>query len=231
MFPDFNDIDWTCSLSGNECEFVPEGSTSSFSLRFDKGVPPIYTTVGGTPSEDKLELIYTYKSDGSGAVVDNSFASLTGQPAFAIGTPASGVACSFAGGCSYQVSGGAGQAALLAGGIMTIEVCGLPCEYDAANSDATSATCTMPPLATTYSASEYEIVQSAELDIDFTGTGDDMSVLSDGVNTIDSSDSSSSDCVVQADAQSGNTFILDAVRIFFNQIDNKSPFIDGNLKF
>jgi len=55
-----------------------------------------------------------------------------------------------------------------------------------------------------------------------------MSVLNDGVNTKDSLDSTAP-CYAQVSAEEGNTFVIDEVKIFLNNLLSKTPFVDGNL--
>ena len=167
-------------------------------------------------SDDRPIITYRNKVSGAGAVVDTSFSPFTNQPTFSLGSGQAGVTCSYAGGCVYSITGGAGVAASTLNDKVSISVCGQTCEVDHALSDGNDAYCRLSPLATAYSAGEFDIVKSAELDIAFTGTGDDMAVLSDGVNTVDSNDSSSSDCEIRADAKTDYTYSLDAVRVFFN---------------
>ena len=73
----------------------------------------------------------------------------------------SGLVCSFQGGCSYSVTANGLTSALLPGEFEEksnrIEVCGQVCELDVSTSDASQATCTVPPVATSYSASNFEI--------------------------------------------------------------------------
>ena len=53
-------------------------------------------------------------------------------------------------------------------------------------------------------------------------------MLNDGVNTRDSSDSTTA-CYAQVSAKDGNTFIIDEVKIFLNNLLDKTPFINDNL--
>jgi len=59
-----------------------------------------------------------------------------------------------------------------------------------------------------------------------------MAVLSDGLNTVDFDYvySTVSGCTVQADAQDGKSFMLDAVRIFLNELRDTTHYTGDNLK-
>lgn len=82
------------------------------------------------------------------------------------------------------------MSAALQSGLLTIDVCDMPCTYRPTESDADKVTCRLPPLASIYSHGRYEIAESSELDVTFTGTGsaESMAVLSDGLNTVDYDD-------------------------------------------
>ena len=88
----------------------------------------------------------------------------------------------------------------------------------------------MPPLATSYSANEYDIALPKDLMVSWTGTGLDLSALNDGVNTKDSEDNSSSNCYAEVTARDGFTFVVDQVKLFINNMSDKSPYTGGNLK-
>ena len=122
------------------------------------------------------------------------------------------------------------MAAAVQSGLLSINVCGMPCHQRPTESNADIVTWRVPYLANVFSNRMYDIVESSELDVTFEGTADDMTVLSDGLNTVDSVDSTESGCTVQANAGAGKTFMLDAVRIFFNQIQDRTPYTDGNLE-
>ena len=111
-----------------------------------------------------------------------------------------------------------------------ITVCGNKCELDLEQSFGSQATCTLPPLATSYSANEFDIALSKALEVTWSGTGLDLSALNDGVNTRDSEDNSSSNCYAEVNAREGFTFAIDQVKVFLNNLLDKSPYASGNLK-
>ena len=124
------------------------------------------------------------------------------------------------------------MSAAMESGLLSINVCDMPCIYSPTESDADDVTCRLPPLASIYSHGRYEIAETGELEVAFKGTGtaENMAMLSDGLNTVDYYDSTESGCTVQADAKDGKSFMLDAVRVFFNELQDRTPYTDGNLK-
>jgi hypothetical protein len=86
----------------------------------------------------------------------------------------SGVQCSFAGGCTFEVAASGLAASLKADDQNKITICGETCVFQEALSDDTKATCTLPPLKTTYSASNYGLMNSGVLTpSDFTASNTD----------------------------------------------------------
>lgn len=108
-------------------------------------------------------------------------------------------------------------------------VCDNKCELDVDASSGSSAVCSLPALATTYSAANFDLARPSELSVTWTGTGSMLSALNDGINIQDSQDSTASGCFAQVDARAGYTFALDEVKIFLNDLNDKAPFTDGNL--
>ena len=88
----------------------------------------------------------------------------------------------------------------------------------------------LPPLATIYSVEAYDIVRPKEIEVEWTGTGLDLNKLTDGVNTQDSEDNSSSGCFAEVTAKEGFTFAIEEVKIFLNDLISKEAYTDGNLK-
>ena len=75
----------------------------------------------------------------------------------------SGLTSSFAGGLSYTIAKANVYASLLEAG-NRITVCGNVCPLDATQSDSTKAVCILPKLATTYSATTYQITQTGPIE-------------------------------------------------------------------
>lgn len=148
----------------------------------------------------------------------------------AIGGASTGLSCSFAGGCTYEVEGNGIAGALQSNPNNSITVCGNDCVLDVDQSTGSSAACTLPPLATTYSAGEYDLLRPKDMEVEYTGTGLDLSKLTDGINTQDSEDHSSSGCFAEVTAREGFTFSIGSVKMFLNDLLDKEPYTDGNLK-
>lgn len=66
-----------------------------------------------------------------------------------VGTLAQNTACSYAGGCLYDITA---NNVNKPAGALTATVCGLPCVYDQAESNDNSFKCRAPLLGTAYSA-------------------------------------------------------------------------------
>lgn len=66
------------------------------------------------------------------------------------------VSCSFAGGCTYQVSG-IGVATMMAAGKSSLTVCDEVCEYIDEESTGDIASCKLPPLSTVHSDAAFTI--------------------------------------------------------------------------
>jgi len=73
-------------------------------------------------------------------------------------------------------------------------------------------------------------VSPKDLEVTWTGTGADMTSLNDGVNTKDSIDSTASGCYAEVTARAGFVYIIDEVKIFLNNLNNKAPYTADNLK-
>lgn len=156
-------------------------------------------------------------------------AGLTLTNPLSVGSTTDGLVCSFAGGCQFSVVGN-GLAGVLQGNTNNkIMVCGNQCDLDVQASSGTQATCLLPMLATSFSANEFKLVQSGELQVTWAGTGQDLLMLNDGVNTKDSEDSTATNCYAEVTAKSDHTFSLDAVKIFLNDLLNKTPYTENNL--
>lgn len=79
-----------------------------------------------------------------------------------------------------------------------------------------------------YSTEEYDLVPIAPLNVTWEGTASDMTVLNDGINTKDSVNSGSY-CNAYTQAKPGFVFGVEQVKIFLNNLNDKSPYTDGNL--
>lgn len=136
----------------------------------------------------------------------------------------SGVVASFAGGLDYTVTKANIYQTLLETG-NSITVCGNVCPLDATKSDATKAVCTLPPLATTHSASTYKIVEASTLSGSWTGSVPaEVTKVTDG-NWISEYTDPNANCFIELDFPDTQVGVLDSVKILMNNINtDKTPF-------
>ena len=142
------------------------------------------------------------------------------------------MSCSFQGGCSYSVEGEGLTSSLIDSTTNSIDVCGNPCAIDAAASDAFQVTCTLPYVATAYSAAEYEVVSPGMLHSGTwsgTTTDSELAKLIDGKNMVDMLDSETQ-CHFQIQYKENHVGVLDEVKFFVNEMVDKSPYV-GSLVF
>lgn len=93
-------------------------------------------------------------------------------------------------------------------------------------------TCTLPHVATAYSAAQFEVVSAGLLhDGTWTGTASDteLAKLIDGKNMIDMQDSNT-ECYFQVQYKENHVGVLDEVKFFINEMIDKSPYV-GSLIF
>lgn len=76
----------------------------------------------------------------------------------------------------------------------------------------------------------FDIALPKDIMATWTGTGLDLSKLNDGENTVDSQDNTSSGCYAQVTARDGYTFAVEEVKMFLNNLLDKAPYTDDNLK-
>lgn len=215
-FPAGQDV--SCSFKGVEGTATLSGNTVT--CVFAKGVPASdaaeVAIVTFTDSVSKVSL----RADSNGQTLTNALGAVSG---------AASLECSFAGGCTYSISGTGLASALQSSDMNKVTVCENECVLDLASSDSSQASCTLPALATSYSANEYDLIKASNLAVQWTGTGSNPQALNDDVNTKDLSDTTSSGCFAEVSARPGYTFSIEEVKIFLNSLTNKTPYINGNL--
>jgi len=122
------------------------------------GTEAVATWSEGVPTSEtevKPGLGFMTASDIINIAINDPSATAFTNP---LGTPTSttGLECSFAGGCSYEITGPGVTSSLKAPQTdiakNRVEVCGKECVLDVANSDATKASCKVPAMPTQYSA-------------------------------------------------------------------------------
>ena len=115
--------------------------------------------------------------------------------------------------------------------VNTVKVCGQMCEINQTLSTFSQATCLVPQAVTTYSQTNFNMVESTPLMKPWSGTASasELLKLSDGNNKDDMNDPSAL-CMFEIQAESGKVLLIDQeIKIFFNKMQNKTPFIDGGL--
>lgn len=122
---------------------------------------------------------------------------------------------------------------LKASSTSNIDFCGQNCVLDEASSDSSKAVCTIPYLATSYSASNYEVVNEGIL-IEGTWTGTapkiELDKLIDSDNMKDLKDTTSTNCYFQIKYKDSHVGVLNEVKFFITDLVNKTPYV-GNLIF
>lgn len=142
------------------------------------------------------------------------------------GQSSSGVTSSFAGGSSYTIiSDNLYESLKLDGN--RVEVCGNVCELDHENSSGTQAVCLTPALATTHSASTYQISDVGVVHGKWTGSVQvEVDKVTDGVWATEYTDPAAN-CWIEIDFPDTQVAVLDNVRILINNLDTtKVPFAD-----
>jgi len=128
-----------------------------------------------------------------------------------VASSSSGLECSFAGGCTYELSVNSGLASLLEhhGDTNYIQVCESPCEYLDSESTSSAVKCRLPSLSTAYSNANFQI-SPADNNLDsgvHFGTGDNYENALDGVMATRNEDSSST-CNVGMEFRAGYVGML-----------------------
>lgn len=207
-------------------------SDTEINISFENGIPiseneePIYLGWMFDNGENVSIIIASYE-DGVDAV------SLTNP--LVLGDSTLDLTCSYQGGCAYTVTApGISSNLLDSTNTDTITVCGNTCTLDATLSDSTQATCHLPYVATTHSASNHEVVvaHSLKSEVTVTGTGpaEDWTYLVDGFNKKAYTDSTSN-CYIETKFRDGYVGVLDFFKIFINNYyPGDSPFLTIELQ-
>jgi len=223
--------------SGYTCSVIFKGVTStSATISSATGVTATFAQgVPVTTAEATAIIRFTPTSRRMLSGTENFIeASTTVKLANAASVTAStsGLECSFQGGCKYTVTANGLTSTLKANTADKIDVCGETCVMDESSSDASKVDCTVPFVATTYSATNYKVVTAgAQHTGIWTGTASktELARLIDGKNTIDLTDSTSTNCYFQIAYKTAHVVVLDEAKFFVNELSNKTPFI--GLKF
>jgi hypothetical protein len=136
-------------------------------------------------------------------------------------TPTStATSCSFAGGCSYTITGD-GFYASMQNSANSISVCAVACEIDDDASSASEIVCTLPDLATTYSVTDYQIDASDIMELTWTSSSGDATEeakLNDGEDDSDYTDAST-ECFFSTSFDTNYVAVLEEVSVFLNDLD------------
>lgn len=114
-------------------------SSSSASCTFAEGV-------AGTDTPATPQLTFKDKITGVELTADADGQTLTNT--VTIDSSLNGLSCSFAGGCTFTVSGNGIAGAISGNPDNKITVCENPCELDLSQSTGSQAACKLPALAT-----------------------------------------------------------------------------------
>jgi hypothetical protein len=137
-----------------------------------------------------------------------------------IGSSTSGLECSFAGGCKYEVQAMGLSQSLKVKDTNYLTVCGQRCQFLAADSTASSAWCSLPPVSTTYSNENFAIAEMSEdlkAPITF-GTNGFAEAAFDNNNLNNAGDDSVS-CNIGVQFKDGHVGMISQVRYFLKEHD------------
>ena len=152
--------------------------------------------------------------------------------AVVVSASTSDLSCSFQGGCTYEVTSNGLKSTLKANVANKIDVCGRSCEMDETASNASKVVCSLPLVATTYSAKNYKVIEAGTLhDGTWSGTATaaELIKLYDGKNIVDLTDATATNCYFQVAYKTAHVGVLNEAKFFVNHLLDKKPFI--GLKF
>lgn len=201
---------------------VLSGDSTQVTCTFDKGVP-----VSATDVSPKLIFANTSAKtedtalNSSSITISNPLGTTFGQ---------TGLSCSFAGGCLYNIQANGLASALAGDANNSVTVCNRVCEIDIDASDASNAKCKLPSLMTTYSAKTFDMGTAANLVGTWTGTGSSSELLklNDGNNLNDYSDNAVP-CYFEMSADDKYVYQVSSAKVFINNLLDVSPY-DGYLR-
>ena len=173
------------SFMAVEADSVTIDSDTQATATWSLGVP--------TTSSDSAEPGLWFVKDGS---TETHFAisEAVHTNALTVASSSSGLECSFAGGCTYEVSVNSGLASLFKhkpdGNY--IQVCETPCEYLESESTSSAVKCKLPALSTSWSNSNFAIapVQTNLSSGVYFGTGETYELAFDGFLSTKNEDTS-----------------------------------------
>jgi hypothetical protein len=141
--------------------------------------------------------------------------------------------CSFAGGCSYEVTS-SGLAGMIKADseVNYISVCDEECVLSE-DSDGSIAKCTLPKMSTVYSNENFGIETESE-DLDsgkYFGTAEEIEIAFDG-SLLTTPEDDSEECVLGMAFKEGHVGLLSQVKYFLPDMDvDEKALIVGNTQF
>ena len=190
------------SFMAVEADSVTIDSDTQATATWSLGVP--------TTSSDSAEPGLWFVKDGS---TETHFAisEAVHTNALTVASSSSGLECSFAGGCTYEVSVNSGLASLFKhkpdGNY--IQVCETPCEYLESESTSSAVKCKLPAMSTAYSNANFQISppdNNLDSGVHF-GTGENYELALDGIIATRNDDSSGT-CHVGMEFRAGYVGML-----------------------
>ena len=209
-------------FKGVESDSAVINSSSEVVATFSNGIPV-------SEAADDITLRFDHSSLNEQLVSFQN--SVTLSKALDLIDSTGGMVCSFQGGCAYSVQASGLTSSLLDSETNSIDVCGNPCVVDAANSDSTQMTCSVPHITTAYSAASFEVVISGVISDDGTWTGSasdsELAKLIDNKNMVDMVDDTNADCYFQIQFKEAHVGVLEEVKFFINEMFDKTPYVGG----
>jgi hypothetical protein len=161
---------------GIQADTVTVVSATSVTAVFTLGVPISINA--------SIPVLSFLKSDSTEEIFATTSSDLTN--ALTVLASSSGLVCSFAGGCEYEVTSNS-LAIMLSNDSSSnyISICDELCVYDESSSSAASVKCKIPEVSTIYSNDQFSIATESE-DLDsgvYFGTSSENSLAFDGILT------------------------------------------------
>jgi hypothetical protein len=146
----------------------------------------------------------------------------------AVSASISGLECSFAGGCSFEVTS-TGLASIMKMNETKnyISICDEKCLFDESTSSATVAKCKVPRLSTIYSNENFEISGESEnlKSGNYFGTASNYLIAFDNMMLMKPTDTSST-CYLGMQFKVGHVGVLSQVKYFMKDISSKALFVN-----
>lgn len=152
---------------------------------------------------------------------------------FSVTDSTSGLECSFAGGCTYEVTSNSLTAMILSDSdVNHVNICGEECVIQEDQSTSTTVKCSLPNLSTIYSNENFGIALESE-DLDsghYFGTAEDNSIAFDGNLLVPTTDDSNT-CIIGMAFKENHVGMISQVKYFMQDMtaDDKAVFVDSTV--